>query len=601
MAIAKGERYADRFTILDKVKTGGTADIYKAYDDELSAVVALKTFTIEGRDPGVVSEIWHREVTALSNLSHEAIVRFLDAGRDPNSEQRFVVLEWIDGMTLEEHFEKVGVLTWEQFYEAFGKPILGALVHAADRNVTHRDLSPGNVMVLPTGACKIIDFGQARISTNSIGRTVAGWHTTPYCPPEEDSGTYTYTRDPFSFCAIAVRGLTGSALRDHESLYSAFAAIPLPDHTRSVFARALSREPRKRYSNTIEFHEALENHSSENGIIDRIDLVIPIRLTPALVDRVRLPDDVDDANITATDLVVEELNDTVAISPNENESRTSGTRIELETQSYRLIADIDATQSDHLVIVHVVQKRFRLDSLYQTEKWIPQVRFTATLPQRSEQRATAAKALKSLYEGLEEFQTSISKSKRRDGGRAINEWTRLLEALRHLARHEVPALRYTNLERDGNRLIATVENPEDAEEEELRTISIERRWVFRGEIESVRGNYCVLVSTRPRIDLESIPSKGELEIDWQQTKVALDRQARAVERFKSGTLPNPHLGRLLTGEDKGPEEPAFASIDSFFDESLDVPKKEIVSRCLAGIESLGYPWTAGHRQDKVDC
>src|SRR5579863_6352669 len=116
-----------------------------------------------------------------------------------------------------------------------GAPLLAALVYAAERNIWHRDLSTSNVIVSPAGALKIIDFGQAKIASPALGRTVAGWRTAPYCPPEEDTGTYTYTRDPFSFCAIAIRAIVGHALNDHESLYRAFSSISIQEGIRGVF------------------------------------------------------------------------------------------------------------------------------------------------------------------------------------------------------------------------------------------------------------------------------------------------------------------------------------------------------------------------------
>jgi serine/threonine protein kinase len=583
--IAKGDSFANRFQILDRTGTGGTAGVFKAYDDEMKKIVALKVFTLEGRDPNVVAELWNRESKALATLKNDAIVTLLFAGRDSISSQRYIVLEWIDGITLEKHLESVGSLSWEDFQEKLGKQILAGLLHAADQNVAHRDLTPGNIIVKPDGRIKIIDFGQARVSQHAIGLTVAGWRTKPYCPPEEDSGRYTYTRDPFSFSAIAIRAVAGYALSDHESLYVACAAVSLPPNVREVLERALSREPTTRYGNIIEFNSALVGEISDSVSSDRLELMIPVRLSPTMVDRVEPPEADYDAKVSAMAQLIEELNDVVAISLNED-SKGAGTKIDLETQSYRMVADIDSRRPDHLVIIYVVQKRFRLDTLYRAERWIPQAQFTDALPDRVDQRATAGRAVKALYHGLEEFESSAYRSRRRQGGRAITEWTHLLEALRHLARHSVEPLRYSNLEREGDRLIATLENPDDAEEEELRTISVDRHWVFRGEIESIRGSTCVLVSTRPRFDLDSIPSKGHLEIDWQQTKIALDRQARAVERFKLGTIPNPKLGRLLTGEEKGLEEMSFATIPSFFDESLDDPKKEIVSRCAAGIDLL---------------
>lgn len=582
----KGDRYADRFTILGLAGSGGTASVYKAFDDDTQAVVALKVFAMEGSDPDVVAEFWNREVKSLSSLHHDAVAGLLGAGRDPASAQRFIVLEWIDGISLEKHLENIGKLTWDQFYDSIGKQVLAALVHAAERNVSHRDLSTSNVIISSAGAVKIIDFGQAKISGVAIGRTVAGWRTAPYCPPEEDTGTFTFSRDPFSFCAIAVRAGVGYQLRDHDALYGAFDEITLPEAIRSVFRRALSRDPRERFSNSIEFHVALDSEPPSPANADGVELVIPLRVVPGVSDRVRLPDQEDEAGSSPTEVLVQELNDTVGMSPATSDAQNLGTRIELETQSYRMIADIDAMHSDHLVVVGLVQKRFRLDTLYQSDRWIPRIRFTPSPPQRPDQRLVAREALKALYQGLEEFQASIARARKRAGGAAVAEWGRLLEALRHIARHEVPALRYSKLENEGAWLTATVENPEDAEEEQIRTIAVEGRWVFRGEVDSVVGNQCLLISTRPRIDLDAIPGKGTLDIDWQQTKVALDRQARAVERFKSSDLPNPRLGRLLTGEDKGPDEPAFAVITSFFDPNLDAAKKEVVSRCASGIDLL---------------
>src|ERR1700730_7935007 len=133
----KGDRYADRFTILGLAGSGGTATVYKAFDDDIQTVVALKVFAVEGADPDVVAEFWHREVKSLSGLHHEAVAAFLGAGRDPASAQRFIILEWIDGVSLEEHLCNVGKLPWAQFYDSIGTQILSALVYAAERDISH--------------------------------------------------------------------------------------------------------------------------------------------------------------------------------------------------------------------------------------------------------------------------------------------------------------------------------------------------------------------------------------------------------------------------------------------------------------------------------
>jgi len=577
-----GAKFAERFTILAEKQSGGTATIYQAFDHATNAVVALKVFTTTGRDPAIVNELWNREQAALSQLKHDSIVRMEVAGRSEETSERFIALEWVEGLTLEEHLRSIGPISWDSFYERFGESILGAMVYAAERNVAHRDLSTGNILVTPAQQIKIIDFGQAKLNSIGIGLTVMDWKTLPYCLPEEDTGTYTYTRDPYSFCAIAVRAIAGKPLADHEELYEELGRVSLPGGVHETVTRALSRIPIERFNNIVEFSQALNKTDDSTPDLDLSP--VAIRLAPGIEEKVMLSDDGLEANLSAEEILVAELNDVVAVAP--TESTAENGCIQLETTSYRLLAIPDRAARDHLVVVHVVRKRFRLDALFQSERWIPQVQFASSLPRGASAKQSAAHSLKLLYNGLEAYLDERSQAERHDADRAISGWEKLLEALRFIAKNSVPVLRFTSLERDGSRLVAVVENPGDAVEEELRVISVGGSWVFRGEIESVRENRCILLSTRPHFDLDRIPSKGMLEIDWQQTKIALDRQARAVEKFKAQETPSSRLQDLLTGASEGPAEPEFGPVDHFFDESLDDAKKSVVSRFAAGADLI---------------
>lgn len=574
-------RFAGRFTILAEQKTGGTATIYKAFDHETHAVVALKVFTNEGRDAAIVNEIWNREHSALSQLTHDSIVQIVDAGRSADTSERFIALEWIDGVTLEDHLKTVGPLSWDSFYERFGAPILSALTYAAERNISHRDLSTGNVLVTPGGQVKIIDFGQAKLTNMSIGLTVMGWKTVPYCLPEEDTGTYTYTRDPYALSAIAIRAISGKALTNHEELYAELDRAMLPDAARGPVTRALSRIPSERFKTIVEFGEALSNEKAVSPEADRIP--VAIRLAPGLSEKISLNNDQLESNVPVEGILLAELNDVVVVSPADD---PDDARLQLETQSYRLIAVPDSVARDHLVVISVVRKRFRLDALFQSGRWMPQIQFTNRIPRNINEKRIAIRGLELLYNGLEAYLDEQNQTERRDADGSISSWGKLLEALRYIARTSVPPIRYTDLEKDGSRLLATVENPIDVMEEELRVISVDRSWVFRGEVESVRDNKCVLLSTRPHFDLDRIPSKGTLEIDWQQTKVALDRQARAVDKFKTHETPSSRLQSLLTGADTGPAEQEFGPVNTFFDKSLDDAKKAVVSRFMAGTDLI---------------
>lgn len=587
---------ANRFRILAAKKTGGTATVYQAFDSTTSKLVALKVFSEANRDPAVVAEIWNRECAALTKLQgHPSVVQFVDAGRSPDTGEKYIALEWIDGPTLEEHFEKTGKVSWDDFWNSIGRVLLEALIFAAERNVWHRDLSTGNVLVAPGGVLKVIDFGQAKLESPGIGITVAGWKTVPYCLPEEDTGTYTYTRDPFSISAIAVRALAGRAIKNHEELYSVLEQVVLPEPISRVLRKALSRTPDERYRTVIEFGAAIQGDASE---ADPVDFpAIGFRVPPSIADALGKALDRGEDPRSVEEVLLAELNDVVSVSPDETAS--SSAALLFETQSYRISVLADAATKDHFVATKVIRKRFRLDAMFQSRSWIPQQQFTAVLPRTQAERVSARLAIGRFYQRLEAHLDELSNQDNQEGHASIASWSRLIEALRFIAKTAIPRLRYSRLARDGVRLIATVENIQDAEEEQLRVITADNTWVFRGEIESIREDKCILVSTRPYFDFDRLPSSGVLEIDWQQTRVALDRQARAIDRFRANEVPSAGLQALVVGADAGPKEESFGPVEKYFDSSLDDAKKLVVSRFLAGPDLLVTHGPPGTGKTKV--
>lgn len=566
-----GRQIAERYQLLTEHQAGGTAVIYKALDLQTHTIVAIKVFRADKLDPAIIDIIWDREHSALAKLAHPAVVKLLDAGRDELTNERYLVLEWIDGVTLEQFLNERGPLDWYDFLNQIGRDVLEALVHAAERNIAHRDLSTSNILVSPSGQLKIIDFGQAKLQEGGIGRTVMSFKTVPYCLPEEDTGTFTYTRDPYSFCALAVRALHGKPLKDHEELYAALQSIEMPLEARAVVEAALHRDPQARFPTIIEFGTALDTPQKPLPVQDA-ELLVPYRFDPAVHEGLRHDADGSEDELNTIAL---ELNDLVCVSPANDQSH-----LILETRSHRMIAARDPVTRDQLVIVKVTAKHFKVDALFRGDRWQPNATFTKELPRRPDQRARASESVTQFYERLEDFLDEMRRNEQTAAGDSFAAWSNLLEAMRFIARTAVPEVRYSRLVREGRRLIATVENPHDLTEQEFRTISINESWVFRGEVEAIEGSQCTLLSTRA-IDFDRIPSQGVLEVDWQQTRTALDRQGKALEKFKSNETPNPSLANLLAGADHGPEEVNYTAVTRFFDNSLDDSKRLIVSQLAA--------------------
>lgn len=159
---------SDRYQIEEEIGEGGEGAVFKAYDSVLKRHVALKR--VLTKDRGTAEEVEKAanalvaEAQSLSALNHPNIVTVYDVGKD--EEGGFVVMELIKGETLDDVVKR-GVLTEEDF-QRFARQTMEALMAAQEINMVHRDLKPGNVMMvwLPGGRfqAKILDFGLAKFS-----------------------------------------------------------------------------------------------------------------------------------------------------------------------------------------------------------------------------------------------------------------------------------------------------------------------------------------------------------------------------------------------------------------------------------------------------
>lgn len=578
-----GDLVADRFRLLNEAGKGGTASVFRAFDMRENVPVALKLFDTKTVGDQIVAEICAREAKALERLDHPAIVRLVDVGRCTELGVRYIAVEWVEGKTLEDHLANLDPVSWETFWKDIGVHILNALTHAFERDVAHRDISLRNILIDESGQLRIIDFGQAKLKSVGIGVTVAGWKTPPYSPPEEDTGRYTYTRDPYSLAAIAVRACSGRQISNHDELYETLAGASFEPSVRHVLEKALQRDPKQRYENVLSLQEAL--HADVLAPEPEMQLQLWVRFVPVAF---KWPDDGEpDRELLAEteERILGEMNEAVAVRllP-ETDSRTNH-RIQMETASHRLVVDIDSTHRDHLVVIGAAAKRFSLDGLYRGDAWLPNATFRLVGANHARHRAQAMEALAQFYEGIESH--LLQEKTLQTGDTLLNEWFRVLDAMRELEAERVSPLKYKMVEAAGRRLTVDVENPWDAREEQLRTISLpgSPNWVFKGEIESVSGSRCTLYSPWFNVRTDDIPSEGHLVHDWSQTRKALDRQSEALNRFRARETPNEFLRKLLLREEKGNDEPAFLPVKKFHDRELNEEKKLLVSQFL-GINDL---------------
>ena len=229
-------RRVGRYEVRRELGRGTMGVVYEAWDPQLSRRIALKTLHLGFPASQETQEEFQQrflvEARAAARLQHPGIVVVHDVGRDEQGGVPFMALEFLEGRTLGELIRERGAFPWEEAARLVRR-VAEALAHAHEHGVVHRDVKPANIMVLPDGTPKIMDFGIAKIETARLKLTVAGQSVgTPlYMSPEQALGQPSDARsDVFSLGTILYTLLTGQL---------AFAADNVP----RIVARVVHDEP----------------------------------------------------------------------------------------------------------------------------------------------------------------------------------------------------------------------------------------------------------------------------------------------------------------------------------------------------------------------
>jgi serine/threonine-protein kinase len=202
-----------RYLLEQEIGRGTMGVVYRAFDPALDRRVALKTvqpLLAQGSaERASFERRFQAEARLAASLSHPAIVVVHDVGRDEPTGALFIAFELLPGQTLAESSAERGAWPWREAL-ALVQQVARGLQHAHERGVVHRDIKPANVMVLPTGAPKIMDFGIAKLERAHLTSPGEAFGTPLYMSPEQVLGEPLDARsDVFSLGAVAYLLLTG--------------------------------------------------------------------------------------------------------------------------------------------------------------------------------------------------------------------------------------------------------------------------------------------------------------------------------------------------------------------------------------------------------
>lgn len=282
-----GKKLDGRYEITELIGIGGMADVYKATDIIDDKVVAVKILKNEFSGNEEFLRRFRNESKAIAVLSHPNIVKIYDVGF--SEKIQFIVMEYIDGITLKEFIEQQGILKWKDAVH-FTIQILRALQHAHDRGIVHRDIKPQNIMLFPDGTIKVMDFGIARFAREE-GKTISdkAIGSVHYISPEQARGDVTDEKsDIYSVGIMMYEMLTGKKPFDGENpvaiavMHMENEVKPLrdvngtiPEGLAEIVMRATQKEASKRYQSASEMIKDIEQFKKNPSIVFEYKYLTP--------------------------------------------------------------------------------------------------------------------------------------------------------------------------------------------------------------------------------------------------------------------------------------------------------------------------------------
>ena len=268
-----GMLLGDRYEILEKVGTGGMADVYKSKDHTLNRFVAVKVLKQEFSENANFVSKFRVEAQAAAGLAHPNIVNVYDVGEEKGI--YYIVMELVDGITLKSYIEKKGGLPYKEAVSIAIQVSMG-LETAHRGHIIHRDIKPQNIIISRDGKVKVTDFGIAKAATSdTITSNVMG--SVHYTSPEQARGGYSDEKsDIYSLGVTLFEMVTGQVPFDGETTVAiAIRHIQdpmpsprelkpdLPYAVEQIIMKCCEKSPDRRYSSMSELAADLKRSMSD--------------------------------------------------------------------------------------------------------------------------------------------------------------------------------------------------------------------------------------------------------------------------------------------------------------------------------------------------
>lgn len=265
-----------RFQVIDILGRGAMGVVYRAKDSALGRTVAIKTIALTGSsvERDTHEARFMQEARAAGSISHPAIITIYDVGREGDT--AFIAMELLEGRDLRDMIGTVSLSPTQSV--SIVASVAEGLAYAHERGIVHRDVKPGNIMLLHDGRVKIMDFGIAHMHEPMVKTQTGMLLGSPqYMSPEQIVGQpIDHRADIFSLGLVLYEMLTGVKPfqgEDIPELMFKVANLPamppshlapdLPPVIDFIVARALKKKAEERYATAAEMAKDLRDALGE--------------------------------------------------------------------------------------------------------------------------------------------------------------------------------------------------------------------------------------------------------------------------------------------------------------------------------------------------
>ena len=266
-----------RYLLKDKVGTGGMATVYRAQDQVLDRTVAVKIMLPQYAGDATFAARFKQEAQAAAGLSSPYIVGVYDWGKDGDT--YYIVMEYLRGTDLKSGIKSHGALDPKKVAQ-IGSQISSALSVAHKHEIIHRDIKPQNIMVLPDGNIKVMDFGIARAKNSHLTQDNNVLGTAHYVSPEQTRGQdLGPTSDIYSLGVVMYECATGRVPFDGDDAISVALKqvneLPIPPSQinsgvdadlERIILKCMEKDPANRFQTADELRQVLNSYLSGRAV-----------------------------------------------------------------------------------------------------------------------------------------------------------------------------------------------------------------------------------------------------------------------------------------------------------------------------------------------